>query len=324
MLVHSSFRSALVDHNYFVSRIHEAFKDFPDEDKPLITTMGFTADMELVDSAFGKVPKGSVLSYQCPVPSSRDFKPHDDAPPQPQLPLCHDKLEPASLFPTLSAKEQEYVNAMSVTWEEAHSLEQSTRGSKESVEKLRKMRLTSRFREICMLKAGQSHAERLLLKIRKGKTRSKMTQIEEETKPEAFREYCRHLYVNWSPCGLVVHPDAPWLGAMPDGLVYDPREAKSFGLVHIKCVNFQSFIECSFLTCRDGVLQLKMTHPHYWHIQGEMMVTGTSWCDMLVHSRQDILVQRIYRNDVIIQNMKKKLDEFFFYSYLPNLTELTA
>ncbi|XP_061584620.1 uncharacterized protein LOC133449482 [Cololabis saira] len=303
----------------FVARLQETFKDFPDEQKPLITTMGLTADVDWVDSAFGKVPKGSILSYQCPVPSSSDFKPHEDTPPQPQLPVSHHKLEPASIFPHLSAQEQGHINAMSVTWEDAHSLEESTRGCKESVEKLRKLRLTSRFREICTRKAGQSHAEKLLLKLQKGGRRNKMTQIDEETKPEALREYCRHLCVNWSPCGLVVHPDAPWLGAVPDGLVYDPKETKSFGLVHIECVNFQSFSECKFLACRDGFLQLKLTHPHYWDIQGEMLVTGTSWCDLLVHSRKDILVQRIYRNETIIQNMKKKLDEFFFYYYLPNL-----
>ena len=39
------------------------------------------------------------------------------------------------------------------------------------------------------------------------------------------------------PCGLVIHPEMPWLGASPDGLVYDPSATPPFGLVEIKFPN---------------------------------------------------------------------------------------
>ncbi len=313
---------APADCQSFLARLTEAFKDFPDDKKPLITQMGLTEDVELVDSAFGKVPKGCPLSYQCPVPSNRDYKTYANAPPRPLLPLSYHTLEPMLDLPSLSAKEQEHLKIMHITWEAAHSLEHSTRpphGHKELVEPLQKLRLTSRFKEICKLKPGRSHAAHLIFKIQKGFPRCKTAQIEKEMKAEALREYCRQLCVNWFPCGLVVHPNAPWLGALPDGLVYDPKEKSSFGLVHVKCISFRSFMDCRFLVCRDGVLQLKKTHSYYWHIQGEMMVAGTSWCDLLVFSREDVLVQRIYRDTVIINIMKKKLDNFFFYYYLPSL-----
>ncbi|XP_030585751.1 uncharacterized protein LOC115780613 [Archocentrus centrarchus] len=319
----NSFTDITSESRSFLERLTKAFKDVPDDQKPLITKMGLTADVELVDCAFGKVPKGSPLSYQCPVPSSRDYKFKDDAPPLPLLPLPHHKLEPVSVLPSLSAKEQEHVNVMQVTWEEAHNLERSTRGCKSNVEELRKQRLISHFREICKLKPGRSNAEQLTFKIQKGISRCKSAQIEEEMKSEVFREYCQHMCVNWYPCGLVVHPNAPWLGVIPDGLVYDPNETSSFGLVHAKFISFQSFADCAFLICRDGVLQLKKDHSYYWHIQGEMMVTGTSWCDLLVFSRENMLVQRIYRDTVIINIMKKKLEEFFFYYYLPANVKLS-
>lgn len=51
----------------------------------------------------------------------------------------------------------------------------------------------------------------------------------------ALKDYAVLKNLNWTKCGLVIHPDAPWLGAMPDGLVYDPLERPSFGLVEIKC-----------------------------------------------------------------------------------------
>ncbi|XP_059185377.1 uncharacterized protein LOC131968486 isoform X2 [Centropristis striata] len=319
MVPHQSFLPDPNEFQSFLARLTEAFKDFPDDKKPLITKMGLTKNVDLVDCAFGKVPKGSPLSYQCPVPSQRDFKKNDDAPPRPLLPLAHHKLEPMTGIPTLSTEELEHMNVMAISWEAAQSLEETSRESKESVEELRNLRLTGHFKEICKLKPGRSNAEHLIFKIKKRFIRCKSVQVEEELKAGALREYCKHLCVNWSPCGLVIHPNAPWLGALPDGLVYDPNETPSYGLVHVKCIGLRSFTECRFLICRDGALQLKKTHSSYWHIQGEMMVTGTEWCDMLVFSREDMLVQRIYRDATIIKAMKKKLDDFFFYYYLPCL-----
>ncbi|XP_041811405.1 uncharacterized protein LOC121619628 isoform X2 [Chelmon rostratus] len=312
-----SFVAAPADCQSFVARITEIFKD--DVENPLITNMDLTADENFVECAFGRVPKGCPLSYQCPLPSSQDYKPHINAPPRPQLPLPHHTLKATSDFPPLSAKAQEHVQVMQITWKEANCLEYSTRGQEELVQDLQKLRLTSRFREICKLKPGRSHVEHLLFKIQKGLPKSKSAQIDKETKTEALRVYCKNLCVNWYPCGFIVHPNVPWLGVMPDGLVYDPNENPSFGLVHVKCVRFQNFIDCGFLVCREGGLQLKKTHSYYWHIQAEMMVAGTSWCDLLVFSREDLLVQRLYRDKVLINIMRKKLNDFFFHHFLPSL-----
>ncbi|KAM9458682.1 uncharacterized protein ACWYII_010642 [Salvelinus alpinus] len=40
--------------------------------------------------------------------------------------------------------------------------------------------------------------------------------------PVAVQEYCTLKNVNFFPCGFVVHPDAPWLGSSPDGIIFDP------------------------------------------------------------------------------------------------------
>lgn len=310
----------------FLSKLTEAFKDFPEDKKPLITQMGLSENTEYVDCAFGKLPKGSPLSYQHPVPSSKDYQVHDDAPPRPLLPLSHHTLGPVLDFPSLSlsTQEQEHVNVMQINWEEAQCLESSTRpphGHKELATELLKLRLTSRFREICTLRPGRSNADHLVFKIQKGGRKSKISPVDEEMKSEALREYCRHMCVNWSPCGLVIHPYAPWLGALPHGLVYDPKENPVYGLVHVKCIQLRSFIECGFLVCKHGVLQLKKSSSLYWHMHGELMVTGMSWCDLLVFSKEDMLVQRIYRDESILSSMKKKLDNFFFYNYLPSLIQ---
>ncbi len=46
-------------------RVSEVYKDFPPSLAPLVTTMGMSADVPLVQSAFGAVQAGSVLSFQC-------------------------------------------------------------------------------------------------------------------------------------------------------------------------------------------------------------------------------------------------------------------
>lgn len=286
--------------------------------------MGLLENAESVDCSFGKLPKGSPLSYQYPLPSSKDYQAHDDAPPRPLLPLSYHSLEPVLGFSSfsLSIREQEHVSVMQTTWERAQCLESSTRppdGHKELAAEVQKQRLTSRFWEICTLRPGKSNADHLVFKIQKGGRKSKNSLTDEKIKSEALREYCRNMFVNWSPCGIVIHPDAPWLGALPHGLVYDPKEDPRYGLVHVKCRQLRSFMGCGFLAFKYGVLQLKKTNSLYWHVQGEMMITGMSWCDLLVFSKEDILVQRIYRDENIISSMKRKLDNFFFCHYLPRL-----
>lgn len=150
-VAYNSFFTAPADCQSFLARLTEAYKDFSDDEKPLITKMGLTADVELVDCPFGKAPKGSPLSCHFPVPSRKDYIIIDDAPPRPLLPLSYHKLEPMLILPTLSPKEQEHVYGLQLTWEEAHNLEHSTHERKELVEELQKLRLTSRFRELCKL-----------------------------------------------------------------------------------------------------------------------------------------------------------------------------
>ncbi|XP_030274561.1 uncharacterized protein LOC115582630 isoform X2 [Sparus aurata] len=55
-----------------VLKVAEVYEDFSADIAPLITTMGISADVPLVDSAFGKVQEGSPISYQHPVPVSQE------------------------------------------------------------------------------------------------------------------------------------------------------------------------------------------------------------------------------------------------------------
>lgn len=79
-----------------ILKVAEAYKDFAANAAPLITTMSISADAPMVDSLFGPVQEGSPISYQYPVPVSREIRMHSDAPPPPSLPLDGYRLAPTS------------------------------------------------------------------------------------------------------------------------------------------------------------------------------------------------------------------------------------
>lgn len=64
--------------------------------------------------------------------------------------------------------------------------------------------------------------------------------------PVAVQEYCTLKNVNFIPCGFVVHPDAPWLGSSPDGIIFDPSVRPHFGLLEVKCPNVPSYVDCPY------------------------------------------------------------------------------
>ncbi|XP_061639974.1 uncharacterized protein LOC133483184 isoform X6 [Phyllopteryx taeniolatus] len=285
--------------DYFLAKLSQCYKDCP-EQKPLIAIIA--DDMESVDIPFSHVPQGYPISSQHLVPSKEDFTYHNNAPKWPQLPLTHHSPE-------------------SVNWEISDNLRQIIRKNKESRERMQKSNhLSNHPDETCTFKPVPSYPQNLILKM-VNKISCRSAQEEEEMKSQALRLYCRNVCVNWTPCNLVLDPNSPWLGAQPHGLVYDPKEDPSFGLVYVSSSSLQSFIDCPFLRFKNELVFLKNTDEHYIHIQGEMMVTGTSWCDLLVFAKEDILVQRIYRDRCTIERMKGKLDEYYFYQYLPSISK---
>ncbi|KAG1968279.1 hypothetical protein F2P79_003233 [Pimephales promelas] len=44
-----------------------------------------------------------------------------------------------------------------------------------------------------------------------------------DLEPASVEGYCRVKEVKHYTCGFLIHPDAPWMGSSPDGIVYDPK-----------------------------------------------------------------------------------------------------
>ncbi|KAI4874701.1 hypothetical protein NFI96_014081, partial [Prochilodus magdalenae] len=128
-----------------VLKVAEAYKNFSADIAPLITTMAISADVPLVESAFGKVQEGSPISYQPPVPVSRAIFYHPDAPPPPPLPVDGYKLEPTSCQFACSLQQQLLLQSLQTTLDMCRKIEVATREQSVSVEwhQVRKNRVTS-------------------------------------------------------------------------------------------------------------------------------------------------------------------------------------
>lgn len=133
---------------------------------------------------------------------------------------------------------------------------------------------------------------------------------------EAAKEYVNFAHVNYSPCGLVIHPQGPWLGTSPDGLVYDPTATPTFGLVEIKCPNVKSYVECKYLSKSNGSFQLRKSHAYSWQVRGQLLITGLTWCDFFVLAEDDFFVQRLHEDKEVQDLIRYKCDQFYFHVFM--------
>ncbi|KAJ8252146.1 hypothetical protein COCON_G00214580 [Conger conger] len=167
-----------------------------------------------------------------------------------------------------SEKEQLFIASLETTWDMAHKIEAATKDQSMVSEwhQLRRPRLTSsHFREVCHVR-GPTSAEHRADRILRGTPQTLVMKrgLEMEMEAGAVREYCQSNLVNYSPCGFVIHPDAPWLGSSPDGLIYDPTESPPFGLLEVKCPHAKSYVDCSYLKCKDSCLSQDLNGVTLW------------------------------------------------------------
>lgn len=298
--------------------VQEAYRGLNEEEAPMITTMAISSDVPLVESVFGLVQEGSVLSYQLPVRTVPKTRPHTDAPSPPQLPLSGYRLGPSACAFVCSEHQQRHLSSLATSLETAHKIESSTREQSSCSEwyQLRRCRITStKFREVCHIR-GESSAENLAKRLLGASHQTADMRRGLALEPIAVEEYCRVREVNHYPCGFLIHPDAPWMGSTPDGVVYDPEGQPTFGLVEIKCPNVMSYVDCPYIVIKDGTHTLSRTHPYYWQVQGQLLISGCEWCDFVIYAEDDMLIQRIYRNTDVLETIKKRVDYFFFNFFL--------
>lgn len=154
-------------------------------------------------------------------------------------------------------------------------------------------------------------------RIIKGAPQTKAMRRGLEPEPEVLHRYAETSDVNVLPSGLIIHPDAPHLGASPDGKVVDPNEEPPYGLVEVKCPDVKEIGEASHIEFVGGQAKLrKKTHLPLANVQGQLMVTGLAWCDLVTSTRSDFHVERVWRDDELVTEIKAKVDEFYFGTYI--------
>lgn len=108
-------------------------------------------------------------------------------------------------------------------------------------------------RNVCL------HQQPILLGLLyKTEERQKVRRVA-EMEFEAAVEYRRMKDVNYMPCGLVIHPDALWLGASPDGLTSVQFAQPKLELVEIKYPNMKNSVDCKYLWMQYGTLALSQS-----------------------------------------------------------------
>lgn len=217
--------------------------------------------------------------------------------------------------------------------EEARDLERNTRQQRHSQrwKKARLNRLTaSRFGCVITRKEWTEKGLKNLIEP-KDLTRVRAVQYGIRNESMAKDRYVAVMKnyghnVSIQPNGLFVDPSCPWLGATPDGLVYDPEEL-SYGILEVKCPHSLKDSEPDYAKKQKFSLvfgendkpQLDRDHDHYAQVVGQMALTGCLWGDYVACSEKWIGVDRIRFDQNEWLEMRKKLDSFFFAYNLPYL-----
>ena len=126
-------------------------------------------------------------------------------------------------------------------------------------------------------------------------------------------------------CGLFVERCNMFLSASPDLLV--SCSCCGEGLVEIKCPYTNREISplskpSTFLSASavDGRLRVETNHQYYTQMQGQLGVTGRSWCDIFVYSEKGHFMQRIGFDKAFWLTLMLKLVHFFQDKVFPRFS----
>ena len=307
-------------------RQHKSLEDF-DPRPPEYKKTGESRLTNLLEKVRGKGLCVSLLfdtTYQTSESTSNISKP-------PELPTKQE----------LQKNVSEFKKSLELPEIEMRHIEQSTRDQSQSPlwYTVRRYRLTaSYFGEVChRLPTTSPHS--LVLRILGAKQfQSAATEWGRRNEELALKQYQQQQYdlgnesFYYCQSGFVICKEYPFLGASPDAVVYDPTFRDSFGLAEVKCPYSSKHLTpsqacekkdfCSELKEVDGnqLVQLKRNHKYFFQIQGQMAVTGRSWCDFIIYTEKGLAVERILFDDELWKTeMLPKLIDFFDNCLAPEI-----
>ena len=231
-----------------------------------------------------------------------------------------------------------FKETLQITAEKAREIERDTREQRNSNLwfSVRRHRITSSLFGAVLSRKPDTPPDSLVLRIVQPKSFSTpaITYGVEKEKC-AIKEYISYqhsighkdLFV--TPSGVIINPHFSFLGASPDGAVYDPSNLQEpFGFLEVKCPytcsNVTPIEACSksgfYCKAMDGKLKLKESHYYYAQVQGQMAVGERPWCDFVVFTLKGISVERIrYNQEYWKDKLLPKLTSFYDNCVAPEL-----
>ena len=211
---------------------------------------------------------------------------------------------------------QEFKNSLRVTPERGREIERLTREQRNSPMwfDVRRHRLTaSMFGEVMRRKTG-TPPDSLVLRILEHKHfTSAALEWGIKNEPVAIQKYvemqlvCGHDGLSAFPSGFIISESYPFLGATPDGSVYDPScREQPYGFLEVKCPYSKRNVTpedacaspdfcCAIDTNAQGEnkVRLKRNHIYYAQVQGQMGIGERPWCDFVIYTSKGVSIERI-------------------------------
>ena len=69
----------------------------------------------------------------------------------------------------------------------------------------------------------------------------------------------------------------------------------------------------------DGELHLSWQHHYFAQVQGELAVVNREWCDFVVYSNGEVVVDRILADLEYWGTLEEKLEEFYVRYMVPEI-----
>lgn len=241
----------------------------------------------------------------------------------------------------------DYLSHMKLLQDEVSMIEEATRGQSDNELwfAIRNGRLTSsKFGEI--LHRRESTDPRRLIRDIMGyggplKKLPPQMRWGQENEDEARRCYIENRctfgeIMTVKQSGLHLMPEKAFLGASSDGLVTCTNvDTCSLGCLEIKCpYSIDKFVTVEMTPTaiadkfgdkfflkrgEDGALHLPPEHHYYAQVQGELAVIDREWCDFVVYSNGEVVVDRILADLDYWNTLVHKLEQFYVCNVIPEI-----
>ena len=205
---------------------------------------------------------------------------------------------------------QVIISTLTLSEDDIRKVEQETRKQQESEKwhELRRKRLTaSNFGRVRTL-SRSTRPDALLKQILYPKSLDNLPAIKwgQENEAGAVAAYIEFQQQNKenivvTKSGFCISSANPFLGASPDGCVYDPYVPECpFGFLEVKCpYKYRDVHPIDACTHSDfcgslhgGKFELKRSHHYYAQVQGQMAIGNRNWCDFVVWTTKGVLVEQ--------------------------------